>query len=110
MKALLTFDPYRAPEQLAYVLERTTILLQTGSSAWVDINQSQAERFAEQGILVSTYSAEVSEDTDLIRLPAASFDPLSAEPQPPANLTAQAPAGTDTAYHIVQFIGPPQIE
>jgi len=110
MKALLTFDPFRSPEQLAYVLERTAILLQTGSSAWVDIDEAQAERFSGQGILVSMYSAEISEDTDLIRLPAASFDPLAAEPQPPPGLTAQAPAGADTAYYIVQFIGPPQIE
>lgn len=110
MKALLTFDPFRAPEQIAYVLDRTTFLLQAGSSAWVDIDADQAERFSDQGILVSFYNAEVSQDTDLLRLPAASFDPLAAEPQPPPGLTAQPPGGASTAYYIVQFIGPTQLE
>ena len=110
MKALLTFDPFRLPEQLAYVSDRTSILLQIGDSAWVDINDTQATRFSEQGILVTPYSAELSQDTDQIHVPAASFDPLATEPQPPDDLAAAAPSGAATAYYIVQFIGPPQVE
>ncbi len=110
MKALLTFDPFRLPEQLAYVTDRASILLQIGESAWVDINQTVADRFSEQGILVTLYSADLTQDVDQVHVPAAFFDPLAGEPQPPADLAASAPSGSDTAYFIVQFVGPPQVE
>jgi hypothetical protein len=104
-KALLTFDPFRLAEQMQVVTDRTAILQQMGNHAWVAITESQASRFAEQGILVQFFG-----EADLISVPAALFDPLAAEPQVPDSLAAAPPTGNDSAYFIVQFSGPPEAE
>ena len=101
-KATLIFDPNRRPEQAAYVAARTAILHESGDQVWVAIDDAQAERFAAQGILVQFHA-----DADWIETPAAFFDPLQNEPQPPAALSAQPPVGDATAYTIVQFIAQP---
>jgi len=101
-KATVLFDPNRRPEQVAYVAARTAILHESGDQAWVAIDDAQAERFAAQGILVQFHA-----EADWIETPAAFFDPLQAEPQPPAALAAQSPVGDATAYTIVQFIAQP---
>lgn len=102
VKASLMFDPNRREEQLAFVRERVSELHEYGSQAWVSITEDQAARFAEQGIWVQFH-----ESSDMILLPAVIFDPSQAVPEPPAELSAQEPRGEDTAYHIVQFIAPP---
>jgi subtilisin family serine protease len=101
-KAILIFDPNRRPEQLEFVAARAEILHESGDQAWVEIEDAQAERFAEQGILVQFY-----EDANWIETPAVYFDPQLAEPQPPATLAAQSPTGDVSAYTIVQFIAQP---
>src|SRR5690606_29876066 len=101
-KATLRFDPYRRPEQVAYVAARTTILHESGDQAWVSITEAQATRFAEQGIVVQFF-----DDADWIETPAAYFDPLLAAPQPPPDLAATPPSGEAAAYYIVQFHAQP---
>ena len=56
-KATLVFDPNRRPEQLEFVLARTVILHESGDRVWVVIDEVQAERFAQQGILVQFHPA-----------------------------------------------------
>ena len=104
-KATLIFEPNRWAEQLAYVTDRTTILDESGHQVWVSITPEQGERFAEQGIIVQFFP-----EADFVDLPAAYFDPLAAEPQPPADLTAPTPGGDDSAYYLVQFTVQPDPE
>jgi len=101
-KATLRFDPYRRPEQVAYVAARAAILHESGDQAWVSITEAQATRFTEQGIVVQFF-----EDADWIETPAAYFDPLEAPPQPPPDLAAAPPAADAAAYFIVQFRAQP---
>jgi subtilisin family serine protease len=101
-KAVLIFHPNHRPEQLDFVTARTAILHEIGNQAWVAITDAQATLFAGQGILVQVFP-----EADLIQTPAALFDPLDREPQPPADLTAVAPTGDATAYYLVQFVAPP---
>ena len=102
IKAVLIFDPNRRPEQMDFVTARTAILHETGNQAWVLITEAQAALFASHGILVQAFP-----EADLIKTPAALFDPLASEPQPPAGLTAAAPTGDASAYYLVQFIAQP---
>lgn len=102
MKAVLSFDPNRRAEQLAFVAERVAILHELGDRVWVALTEEQAQRFTEHGIQVERH-----EGADLIQLPAAVFDPAEAEPAPPASLAAQAPAGDVVAYTLVQFVVAP---
>jgi hypothetical protein len=104
-KAILIFDPDRRPEQMEFVTARTEILHESGNQAWVAIDDGLAERFAAQGILVQFHLA-----ADWIETPAIIFDPLSGEPQPPADLAAQPPTGGATVYAIVQFIAQPHAD
>ncbi len=97
-KAVLILDPARAAEQLGYLSERAEILCQVGDQVWASITDEQADRFAGQGITV-----QVHDDADLIHVPAGTFDPVPAPPDPPAGLRA----ADDEAYHLVQFIAPP---
>jgi subtilisin family serine protease len=101
-KATLLLDPNRRPEQLEFVAARTSVLHASGDQLWVAIDDGQAQRFADQGILVQFH-----EDADWIETPAAYFDPRQGEPQPPPALVAQIPAGSARAYAIVQFIAQP---
>lgn len=96
-KAILIFDPDRRPEQVAFVTARTQILHQNGDQAWVVIDDRQAERMAAEGILVQFHP-----EADWLETPAIVFDPVTQEPQPPADLTSTGP------YAIVQFIASPQ--
>ena len=103
-KAILMFDPDRRPEQMDFATARTQILHQNGDQAWVEIDEAQAERLAAAGILVQFHP-----EANWVETPAIVFDPLLQEPQPPADLAAQLPAGSETAYTIVQFIAPPEV-
>ncbi len=101
-KAVVTFDPQRRPEQMAFVTARTPILHTNGDQAWVEVDEGQAQRLAAAGILVQLQPA-----ADWIETPAIVFDPLAAIPQPPPDLTAPPPAGEEAAYLLVQFVAPP---
>lgn len=98
MKAILLLDPERRESQRAFVAERSQVLLESGDRLWVQMDASLSTRFAEQGVQV-----QPQEGMDQIELPALVFDPAQGEPQVPAALRT-----TDTPYHIVQFILPPE--
>jgi hypothetical protein len=98
IKAVLILDPARAGEQLAYVAERAKILHTAGDQLWAAITDDQVDRFAGQGIAV-----QVREDADSVHVPAGTFDPLVAVPEPPAEL--RVPTGN--LHQLVQFIAPP---
>jgi len=100
MKAVLMLDPERRDAQRAFVAERAEVLLESGDRLWVQMDESLAARFAEQGVQL-----QPQEGMDLIELPALVFDPALGEPQVPAALRA-----IDTPYYIVQFILPPEPE
>src|SRR4051794_28998187 len=98
-KAVLVLDPARAGEQLAYVAERAEIIHRAGDQLWVSLADEQVARFASQGIVV-----QVREDADTIQVPAGSFDPVVALPEPPAELRAADGSGI---HQLVQFVAPP---
>jgi len=100
IKAVLILDPSRAADQLAYVSERAEILRRVGDQVWAAITDEQVDRFAGQGIVVQVHA-----DADSIHVPAGTFDPIAATPDPPAGLRARD--GDGEAYHLVQFIAPP---
>lgn len=100
--ALLILDPYRRPEQMAYLTERAQILHQVGDQLWVKITENQASRFIKQGIIVQFH-----EEADWIILPAIVFNPIEGSPEAPEHLMASEPTGEEQAYYIVQFIIPP---
>ena len=102
-KAVLILDPARAGEQLAYVSERAEILHRAGDQLWAAVTDEQVDRFAGQGIVV-----QVHEEADSVQVPAGTFDPVVAAPEPPADLRAPAPApgGEGDAYCLVQFVAP----
>lgn len=102
MKAILVFDPDRRPEQLQYVTDRTAILRNAGDQVWVDISETQAQRFSAQGV-----SVLFQEGVDWIELPSVSFDPAERVPAPPPSLQAVPPVAGDRAYTLVQFMVPP---
>lgn len=97
-KAVLILNPARAAEQLGYLAERAEILRQVGDQVWAAITDEQVDRFAGQGIAV-----QVHDDADLIHVPAGTFDPVPDAPDLPAGLRA----ADGEAYHLVQFIAPP---
>jgi subtilisin family serine protease len=99
-KAVLVLYPARAGEQLAYVSERAEIVHRAGDQLWVSLADEQVERFAAQGIVV-----QVRRDADTIQVPAGTFDPVAALPEPPAELRS---SGSDGNLHqLVQFVAPP---
>src|SRR4051812_11667949 len=99
-KAVLVLDPARAGEQLAYVSERAEIVHRTGDQLWVSLADEQLDRLAGQGIVV-----QVREDADRIQVPAGTFDPVAALPEPPAEL--RAPSGDGNDHQLVQFVALP---
>lgn len=104
-KAVLVLDPDRRDEQLAFITERVDAIHPFGNALWVSIAEDLADRLAQQGIWV-----QFQETADLIELPAILFNPESGEPNPPASLTAQPPTGDRTAYYLVQFFAPPDLD
>src|SRR5215208_1164102 len=102
IKAALILDPDQREEQLAYLSERVETLHEVGDQVWVSMTQEQADRLAGQGIVV-----QLHEEADLIELPAVRFDPAAGSPVPPEDLRAASPPEGASAYHLVQFIGPP---
>jgi hypothetical protein len=100
-KAVLTLDPYRRDDQVAFIAERAQNIFDFGDQIWASITEDQAPRFVEQGIQVQFH-----ETADTIVLPSVVFAPPD-EPQPPSDLRTQEPSGTDTAYYIVEFALPP---
>lgn len=105
MKAMLLLDPDRHADQVALVSERARVLLESGERLWVDMNERLVDRFVDAGIHV-----QPQEGMDLIELPALVFDPAQREPQVPAGLAASPATGDRPAYHLVQFIVPPEPE
>src|SRR5690348_11515994 len=101
IKAILTLDADRRPEQLAYVAERAQVLYGVGDQLWVSMSDDLAERFGRQQIGV-----QAQPDADLIELPAITFRPADGTPEPPPALRAPEPTGDQAAYDLVQFIGP----
>jgi hypothetical protein len=102
---VVMLDPARRDDQIAALTERVPDLRDFGDRVWMRIDDDQAERFAAQGFLVQRYP-----DAELVVLPAVAFRPPGETAQPPAALAAAPPSGTDTAYAVVLFAGPPQPE
>jgi len=102
-KATLILDAQRRDEQLAYVAERTAILAETGDRLWVALYPPQVDLFTARGIAV-----QLQPEADLVQVPAGTFDPLVAVPEPPPGLRA-APAGS-AVRRLVQFDAPPSAD
>jgi subtilisin family serine protease len=110
-KATLILDPARRAAQLAFIRDRAEVLLSIGDQLWASIEESQVPRLIAQGIAV-----QIDPTADLVEVPAALFDPLAGEPDPPPDLTVDQGqplvalmATTDRPpYQLIQFIGPIQ--
>jgi hypothetical protein len=94
---MLLLDPERQVAQQAFVAERTTVLAETGTGLWVEMDEALTARLTEAGIHVQPQEA-----SGRIALPALVFDPALRLPQ-----VAPALAAPDARYQIVQFIAPP---
>lgn len=99
IQAALQLDPDRAPEQLAFLRDRVTVLREAGGQYWVEMEDNQVDTLMAQGIGVYPRA-----DSDVAELPSVVFSPATETPQPPEALRAPEPQGD--AYYLVHFIAP----
>ena len=101
IQAAIQLDPQLAPEQLAFLSERVTVLRQAGGQYWVSMEDNQVDTLIAQGMGVYPQP-----DGDLVELPAVQMRPAAEPPEPPAGLRAEEPMGDAEGYYLVQFRAP----
>ena len=97
-RATVLLDSERRSEQLAFIRERDPEAIEVGDHVWASLTDEQAALLAGQHMWV-----ELHPDADYVELPAVRFRPSEELPAVPADLTAQPPSGSITAYFIVLF-------
>jgi len=105
VKAYLLLDPARREEQASFVAERAEVILDGGETLFAAFEEEVGPRLAARGIAV-----QVVPDADRVLLPAVTFDPVAAEPEPPADLAAPPTGPGWQSYHLVQFVAEPELE
>jgi hypothetical protein len=98
-RAVLMLDPQRRLEQIAFIAQRDPNYREFGERIWALLDETQADIFAREGILV-----QFQTESDLVEVPAGVFRAPAEVPQPPADLAATEPTGSDRAYYIVLFL------
>ena len=101
--AVLTLDPQRWNEQMAYISARGEIAHWSGDRPWMALTEDQVPRLEAEGI-----SVVFPLNQDQIQTPALIFQPSTDTPVPPSAFAATEPGGADKAHYIVHFGFPPE--
>jgi serine protease AprX len=101
IQASVKLDPFRAPEQLAFLRERVEVLREVGGQLWVGLEDTQVDTLIAQGMEVLPQP-----EAGLVELPALAFRPEAEPPEPPEALRAEEPSGEATGDYLVKFRAP----
>ncbi|WP_164000340.1 S8 family serine peptidase [Pyxidicoccus caerfyrddinensis] len=101
LQASVSLDPFRAPEQLAFLRERVEVLQESGLFLWVSLEEGQVDTLIAQGLQVIPRP-----EASVVELPALAFNPESEPPELPAALRAEEPSGEASGDYLVMFRAP----